>query len=144
MVGVPCAGKTTWAKKHSQYAYVGSDEIRKELYGKELTLRGRRKVHRIMLQRANEHLAAGRDVVLDSSHLSPHARRKVLQAIPKHTIAVAIYINTPIQQAIENNMKRSRNVPRIGIILSGKRLVAPTQQEGFDRIELIEAFHTTL
>ena len=144
MVGVPGAGKTTWAKKHNQYAYVGSDEIRKELFGKELTLRGRRKVHRIMLQRANELLTAGRDVVLDSSHLSLHARRKVLQGIPKGTGTVAVYINTPIQQAIENNLKRSRNVPRIGIILSGKKLVVPTKQEGFDRIELIEAFHTTL
>ena len=51
MVGVPGAGKTTFAKKLQNVSYLGTDDIRKELYGKELTLRGHGKVHRILHER---------------------------------------------------------------------------------------------
>lgn len=49
MVGISGAGKTTWAKKQLSGAeYIGSDGIRMELFGKELTLKGYHRVHRIM------------------------------------------------------------------------------------------------
>ena len=44
MIGVPGAGKTTYATTELSHAvYLGTDAIRKELFGKELTLRGHRK-----------------------------------------------------------------------------------------------------
>ena len=40
MIGIPGAGKTTYAKNSISHAeYIGADALRKELYGKELTLR---------------------------------------------------------------------------------------------------------
>ena len=134
LTGVPGAGKTTWAKQHSQYEYIGSDEIRRELFGKELTLRGYRKVHKIMLQRAKECLAQGKDVVIDSAHISIRSRRKVLAAIPEGIIKIAVHIDTPVCQALVHNRRRERHVPRLGSIISGKRLVPPTVSEGFDKV----------
>ena len=120
MVGIPGAGKTTWAKEHPQYVYVGSDEIRKELFGKELTVRGYRKVHRLMMQRAISHLESGHDVVMDSAHVSIHARKKVLKGLPSGIDVVAVHIDTAVPQALKNNHMRERHVPRIGIMFLGK------------------------
>ena len=134
MVGIPGAGKTTWAKCHTEWHYIGSDEIRAKLFGKELTLRGYRKVHRLMMEQALALLAAGQDVVLDSSHLTRRARRKVLQALPPGVGRVAVYIDTKVPQALRNNRNRQRHVPRLGILYFGRRIVPPTTAEGFDRI----------
>ena len=40
LVGVPGAGKTTWAMQHPKLVHISSDAIRKELFGKEMTLQG--------------------------------------------------------------------------------------------------------
>ena len=49
MVGIPGAGKTTYAKtKFGHAVRIGSDDLRKEFFGKELTLRGYRMIHRTM------------------------------------------------------------------------------------------------
>lgn len=134
MVGIPGAGKTTWAKSHTELCYVGSDEIRAQLFGKELTLRGYHRVHRLMMERALALLAEGRDVVLDSSHLTRRARRKVLRVLPPEVGKVAVYIDTKVPQALRNNRNRQRHVPRLGILYFGRRIVPPTTAEGFDRI----------
>ena len=61
MVGISGAGKTTWAKTRLAGAeYIGSDGIRVELFGKELTLKGYHRVHRIMNQRMRAGGCCGR------------------------------------------------------------------------------------
>jgi predicted kinase len=134
MVGIPGAGKTTWAKQHPQYMYIGSDEIRKELFGKELTVCGYRKVHRLMMQRAISHLESGHDVVMDSAHVSIRTRKKVLKGLPPGTDAVAVHIDTTVPQALKNNRMRDRHVPCLGIIFLGRKLEVPTAEEGFTSV----------
>ena len=134
MVGIPGAGKTTWALSHPELAYVGSDAIRRELYGREMTPRGYRRVHRIMAVRMREHLAAGRDVVVDSAHITPRARRFLLKQLPPGYRAVAVFINTPLKQALHNNQNLDRHVPEPGIRFLHRRLAPPTLQEGFHDI----------
>ena len=138
LVGAPGAGKTTWALQHPELVHISSDAIRKELFGKEMTLRGYHRVHRIMMARALDHLAAGRDVVLDSAHVSLSSRRKVLRALPDDVRAVAVHIATPVPQALVNNQMRDRHVPKLGICISGKRLVEPTEEEGFDCVMRVQ------
>ena len=138
LVGVPGAGKTTWALQHPELVHISSDAIRKELFGKEMTLRGYHRVHRIMMARALDHLAAGRDVVLDPAHVSLSSRRKVLRALPDDVRAVAVHIATPVPQALVNNQMRDRHVPKLGICSPGKRLVEPTEEEGFDCVMRVQ------
>ncbi len=92
----------------------------KNFFGKELTVRGYRKVHRLMMQRAISHLESGHDVVMDSAHVSIHARKKVLKGLPSGIDVVAVHIDTAVPQALKNNHMRERHVPRIGIMFLGK------------------------
>lgn len=60
MVGIPGAGKTTYAKNEFSHAtYIGADALREKLYGKELTLRGYRRIHSLMLRYAKSYLKKG-------------------------------------------------------------------------------------
>ena len=91
-----------------------------------------------MMERALDHLAAGRDVILDAAHVSPSSRRKVLRALPEDIRVVAVHIATPVPQALVNNQMRDRHVPKLGICISGKRLVEPTEEEGFDCVMRVQ------
>ena len=135
MVGISGAGKTTWARTRMAGAeYFGSDGIRMELFGRELTLKGYRRVHRIMNQRMRAALEQGRAVVVDSVHLSRRARRRVLRAVPEGVRCVAVWIDTGVMQAIRNDACRQRHVPFFAIALMRPRLVEPKQEEGFHEI----------
>lgn len=135
MVGISGAGKTTWAKRQMPEAeYIGSDGIRMELFGKELTLKGYHRVHRIMNQRMRAALEQGRDVVVDSVHLSRRARRRVLRAVPQGVRCIAVWIDTGVVQAIRNDACRQRHVPFFAIALMRRRLVQPQTSEGFHEI----------
>lgn len=101
MSGIPGSGKTTYAEKHLSHAvYIGSDAIRKELYGKEMTLRGYRMIHRLMIERAYSNLKAGRDVVVDSVHGSRKARRRYLRTLPPGAKATVVYMDIPVSVAL--------------------------------------------
>ena len=118
MSGIPGSGKTTYAKKHLPHAvYIGSDAIRKELYGKEMTIRGNWMIHRLMIERAYSNLKAGRDVAVDSVHGSRDARRRYYRILPPGAKITAIYMDIPVSVALSNNRKRKRHVPAAGILL---------------------------
>lgn len=133
MTGIPGAGKTTWARVRPE-VYIGADAIRKELYGREMTPRGYRRVHRLMLERMRACLEQGQSVVLDASHVSKRARRLVLNAVPEGVTKIAVFVDTSFKQAVVNNQYRERHVPRPGIWFLSKWLVVPDKSEGFDAV----------
>ena len=135
MVGVPGAGKTTFAKRYLPHAvYLGTDSIREELYGRELTLRGRKRVRRILYDRMKETLAAGDDIVIDCTNITRRRRKMLLDKLPSGTRAVAIYLDTPLMAALQNNRRRKRHVPMIGICTMYQTLSEPSETEGFARV----------
>ena len=135
MVGVPGAGKTTYAKSKLAHAvYIGADALREKFYGKEMTLRGYRKIHRIILKSAREYLHQGYDVVIDCTNISLNTRKQYHGIISGHDKIVAVYVNVPIWQALLNNRKRKRHVPMLGILFMHLRLKKPHKAEGFSEI----------
>ena len=138
MVGIPGAGKTTYAKNRLSHAeYIGADALRKEFYGKELTLRGYRKIHRIMLERAEASLRQGKDTVIDCANLSAKARKRYHSILTPNDRMIAVYVHTTLRQAFVNNRSRSRQVPRLGILFMRLRLRRPCITEGFSEIILV-------
>ena len=135
MVGVPGAGKTTFAKKYLSHAvYLGTDNIRKELYGRELTLRGRKRVRRILYDRMKEALSTGNDIVIDCTNITRRRRKALLDKLPSGIRAAAIYLDTPLMTALKNNRRRKRHVPMIGICMMYQTLSEPSETEGFAKI----------
>lgn len=138
MIGIPGSGKTTYAKKNLHEAvYIGTDAIRKKLYGKEMTIRGWRKIRRMVPKLAACHLRKGRDVVVDCTNITVHNRKRYFRHLPKDTSVVAVFLDTPVQNAIENNRKRARNVPVPGIIYKYLCIQHPSLMEGFAEIRRI-------
>lgn len=136
MIGIPGAGKTTYAGT-LQAVRVSTDEIRKEMFGKELTLRGRRKVRQEMIRRVKMYLKRGEDVVIDCMNPTRKLRAALLKEFSGEHFISAVYINTPLKNAICNNFKRKRHVPIPGIIFYHLLLQPPGADEGFDEIRVI-------
>lgn len=135
MVGIPGAGKTTYAKRRlSKAIRIGSDDIRKELFGKELTLKGYRNVHRILQRKTARYLANEQDVVVDCMNASVRARKVYFQLLPSNSSIVAIYLDTPFRIALQNNRRRKRQVPPAGILWNWLRIRKPKEKEGFDQV----------
>ena len=139
MVGVPGAGKTTYAKKKLSYMhYIGTDQIRKELWGTEKRVfRGYNLVHSILEHHLVKKLKSGRDVVLDCSNTTRRMRKKILDALPENVGVIAIYLDTSLETIFQNNRNRSRHVPLIGILIMYLTRQKPLKEEGFDKIVTI-------
>ena len=139
MVGIPGAGKTTYAKEVlSDCVYLGTDAIRKELFGKELTLKGRKKVYSHLCYRMLHMLSKGRNVVIDCTNITQERRRRLLNLIPENHQCIAVHIDTPLLEALQNNRKRDRHVPAIGIISMHLKLSKPQISEGFWKVIRVE------
>lgn len=139
LVGLPGAGKTTYAKTMLKNTVIlGTDMIRKEYYGKEMTPRGYVRVRRELVRRVAKATAAGRDVAVDCTNLTKKRRRRLLLALPEGCRVIAVWIKTPLIQALKNNAARSRHVPVPGILFLNLLLQEPDASEGFYEVMVIQ------
>lgn len=141
MIGIPGSGKTTYAQSQLHNAvYIGTDAIRYELYGREMTVRGRKKVYDLLRKRLRIAVKNEKDVVLDCANTTLHRRKKILRMIPGHCRIIGIWMRTPLQYAIRNNRKRNRHVPVGGIFLMWLFFQQPSSAEGFDKIKAVSRY----
>ena len=140
LVGIPGAGKTTYTKTVLKDAVcIGSDMIRKEYYGAEMTPRGYVKVRRELERRVSEAAAAGYDVAVDCTNLTKKRRRRLIRALPEGCRIVAVWINTPLKAALANNAARDRHVPVLGIVFLSLWLQRPKKTECFHELREVKA-----
>ena len=112
MVGIPGSGKTTFAKKLQNVSYLGTDDIRKELYGKELILRGHGKVHGILHERILQELNSKKDIVIDCMNIRKTQPKKLLELLSRDEQVVAVHMDTSLFQALKNNRKSFPTISR--------------------------------
>ena len=138
LIGLPGAGKTTYAEtKLGDALSIGTDMIRKEYFGKEMTPRGYVRVRRELVRRVAKTAASGIDVAVDCTNLTKKRRKRLLAALPDDCTAIAVWINTPLKMALTNNASRTRHVPVLGIISLSLFLQRPEMTEGFSEIRII-------
>lgn len=130
--GLPASGKTTYAKEleaTGQWVRVNKDDIRKE-YFPEWTRKDEDKVLYIEDSEIIGELSEGNSVVVDDTNFAPKHQPR-LEKIAKDNGAdfEVLFIDTPLEECIKRNRKRSNSVPMDVILSMYRNHIAPFKEE---------------
>lgn len=139
LCGIPGSGKTTYAKKYSQYEaiHISSDQIRKELYGDESIQGNPGEVFSLMQKRTLENLNNGVSVYYDATNVTRKDRAGIIAACPKFAYIECHIIWAPIETCIERDATRERTVGKAVIDKMLKRFQPPYYDEGINEVRII-------
>lgn len=140
LVGLPGAGKSTWAEYNKGVLNTvihSSDAIREEL-GDVNDQSKNELVFATLHKRVKEDLLNGKNVLYDSTGLKRKNRKhflRMIKDIPCEKICVLFA--TPYECCFKNNQLRERKVPDDVITRMYKSFEIPCKQEGFDEIHIV-------
>lgn len=148
------SGKSTWVTKKYDYdrifkhntTILSSDEIRKQLYGDENDQTHNEEVFQYIKDTSVEQLEKGQRVIIDATNLSRKARQSITDYVDQklsfyeYGFIKFVVVATPYYQCLENNRKRSRQVPENVIERMYKQFEFPTLSETVHEIEVIYPF----
>jgi predicted kinase len=131
MVGLQGSGKSTWVREH----LAGTHTV----VSKDHWPHARRREAR-QLRLVAELLAADTAVVVDNTDPSVAERAPLVAAARLAGVPVrAVWLDTPIDICIRRNEAREgrARVPMVGLLATRARLVPPSTDEGFDRVDVV-------
>lgn len=138
MVGLPGSGKSTYAKKlEENYGYIvhSSDELREKLLLDVNDQSQNGAVFEELHRNIRADLQDGNNVVYDATNLNRKRRRHFLNFIQNVTCTkYCMFLPTPYETCLENNMKRDRQVPQHTISKMYKSIQIPHHSDGFDSV----------
>lgn len=79
-------------------------------------------------------IQARKNIIWDQTNTTIPKRRSILNRVPKEYTKVAVFVNTPLEAALERNSKRERKIPEHVIETMHSQLQEPSPDEGFDTI----------
>ena len=145
LCGIPCSGKSTWAKGCLMDAiHISRDEIRFSILKKgEEYFSHETEVYKEFIYEIAQILMHGYDVIADATHINHSSREKLTRAIDQYfTEYQIVYVVFPItvETAQERNMMRTgiRQVPTMAIQTMFDRFSIPTLQEDKRAIEILK------
>ena len=145
LVGIAGSGKSTYARLFIEHRaqtdediiILSSDEVRAELYGDASIQANPAHVFEILNQRTLNALKEGRSVIYDATNLIASRRTQFLTQIKQiapDCFCACVVCDTPIDECIERQSLRDRQVPTSAIQRQSKQLQFPQYSEGWDRI----------
>lgn len=119
IMGLPASGKSTLCERLEARGAirVNRDEIRKRLYGDAGTLGDPKEVNREYYNELRAAFAKGKPVLSDNVNITIFHRRGTLQAAAEagYTDITIVWVDVPLETALERNRKRDRRVPEDAI-----------------------------
>lgn len=153
LIGIPGSGKSFYAKKYDydrifkhNTTILSSDQVRKELYGDENDQTHNEEVFQYIKDTSVKKLEKGQRVIVDATNLSRKARQSITSYVDQelsfyeYGFIKFIVVATPYYQCLENNRKRSRQVPENVIKRMYKQFEFPTYTEMVHNIEIVYPF----
>ena len=151
MMGIPGAGKSTWAKKfvasqpEGEVIYISRDEIRNSFVkpGAENYFSKENSVYGTFVKKIKDGLAENKTVIADATHINEASRSKLLRALGislKDCTVEIVYLHVHTQKALiqnENRIHTRGYVPRGVIRRMSNQITEPTFEEGFNIIRII-------
>ena len=132
LVGLPASGKTTYYRDHFADSYVH--------VSKDLMPNARRRDD--LQERAiGQALQSGRSVVVDNTNPSPAVRAPLIALGRRHGARIiAYYFETAGKECLVRNRQREgkARVPDVAIFVTSKKLVPPSESEGFDEVHVVK------
>lgn len=137
LVGLPGAGKSTWAARQPG-TVLSSDELRRVLADDITNQQVHRRVFHVLRTLLRHRLELRRPVTyIDATNLTPGERRPYLELARLHDARCdAVYFATPLAECRERNRARSRVVPDAVLEEMSRKLVPPAVEEGFAAVEI--------
>jgi predicted kinase len=130
-VGLQAAGKSTYYRDHFAATHV---HVSKDLMKHARSRDGRQE------QEIARALAAGRSVVVDNTNPTPAVRAPLIALGREHGArVVAYFFETTVKDAVMRNRAREgkARVPDVALYVSARKLVPPSDDEGFDEVHVI-------
>lgn len=155
LIGLPGSGKSTYVRDKYDYKRIfcnsvrvlSSDKIREELYGNVNDQTHNSEVFQFMKDRAVELLGLNYDVVIDATNITRKSRESIVNYIDVQLKGFYDYgyiryvvMATPYYKCLENNRKRSRQVPEDVIKRMYKNFEFPTYREIVHQIDIYYPF----
>lgn len=141
LVGIPCSGKSYYAKKifePKNIKIVSTDEIRIEISGtRKFDIDRNNEIFETAFSRIKEELISGRDVVFDATNTNKKYRRTVIKLGKScKSRIVAVVMKTPLSVCLKRNRERPEEskLPEGKLYYFNKADLNLDYSEGFDEI----------
>ena len=139
LCGPAACGKSTFAARHFRPTQIiSSDRMRALVSDDESDQRYQTEAFALLHFLLEQRLSINRLCVVDSTALTPQARRSLLEIARRHKVpAVVLRFDVPLAVCLERDRQRSRTVGQAAIERQYQlfeQAKAALQQEGFDQI----------
>jgi predicted kinase len=138
-VGLPGSGKSTYFDGLKANP-ISSDAVRLQLADDEKDQTINARVFGVMRYLLQQRLELRRPVTyIDATNITRRDRRPFLDLARNHECGVeALFFDTPLAVCKTRNSSRTRMVPNHALDLMAAKLVPPSLEEGFSRVEVVE------
>lgn len=137
-VGLPGSGKSTYFQKLGVHP-ISSDAIRLQLADDETDQTIHGPVFATMRYLLRQRIRLQRPVTyIDATNISRKDRKPFIRIARQHRCEIeAVYFDVPVEVCKQRNSMRGRVVPEHALDLMAAKLVPPSIEEGFSRIEVV-------
>lgn len=145
LIGIPCSGKSYYAKKYlksKSSVIISTDEIRKEYTGtKQFDKEFNNEIFTIAVKRIKEQLIMNNDVVFDATNTNKKYRKAIIDLGKQcNSRIVAVVMLTPLYVCLRRNKQRDHEsmIPEEVLNNYNKSNLNINYSEGFDEIINVE------